>query len=448
MYKKTVISILILLTLIISSTVTIGLSTQSSNKKPEEIQTDFNLKLNSIEGIYGLVIPVNISQNHKIQTAISKLVNELLRKDIKLYWIASDLSILSQKFDNDSITQKREFETGSYLALTTENKEKYNISLTTSNYYKKRYNVTIFKILELPKILEVYKLNIPKIAFYNETNVGFASYSRNLYDAGFIYQKILSRTDILQNLTKENFNIIIWGGGNNNLTDAFKVHLSIKGFLTRNKIRHFIDNGGGYVGSCYGGFMAASNGYHPIGLPREFPYSGILNFFPLQLKLIDASVFKGFVGVGSLSVRITNPDNPITFGLPEIIENNNMVGGPIFIEKKASKSNTDVVAVVEDTNRDTWIWGAMMQNSIWWNSKIISYKTKMCIANRWMNYSIGKALWVTGEFGKGKVVAFGSHPEFLVSHDPYHPVGFPPRVIYNSVFYATSDGPSTINFLT
>ena len=372
----------------------------------------------------------------------------MLRKDVSVYWITSDLSILSKKLNNDSFSSKREFETGSYLVLMTGNKEKYNITLATSNYYKKRYEVKIFKIVELPKILRVYKLNIPKIAFYNETNVGFRSYSENLYNAGFIYQKILSRTDILQNLTKENFNIIIWGGGNNNLTDAFKVHCSIKGFLARNKIRRFIENGGGYVGSCYGGIMAASGGYHPIGLPREFPYSGILKFLPLQLKLIDASVFKGFVGIGSLSVRITNPDNPITFGLPEIIENNNMLGGPIFIERKTGKSNTDVVAVIEDTNRDTWIWGPMMQNSIWWNSKIISYKEKIRIANRWMNYSIGKALWVTGEFGKGKVVAFGSHPEYLSSYDPYHPVGFPPRVIYNSVFYVTSDGPSTINFVT
>ena len=54
--------------------------------------------------------------------------------------------------------------------------------------------------------------------------------------------------------------------------------------------------------------------------------------------------------------------------------------------------------------------------------------------NEWVDYGIGKPIWVTNNYGEGKVLVFGGHPEFYWAITP-------PRIVYNAIFYLCSDGP-------
>jgi hypothetical protein len=127
----------------------------------------------------------------------------------------------------------------------------------------------------------------------------------------------------------------------------------------------------------------------------------------------------------------------LSFGLSEIIHNNEYIGGPVFLDKTFGKSNTETLAVFESMNEDDWNWDAMMDLMFpLWNIYLESKKDR--IIKRWLKYSAGKSVWVTAKYGEGKVVAFSTHPEFLDNQSP-------PRIIYNAVFYATSIGPVWIN---
>lgn len=69
----------------------------------------------------------------------------------------------------------------------------------------------------------------------------------------------------------------------------------------------------------------------------------------------------------------------------------------------------------------------------------------MEIANEMIKKSKGEAIWVTGEFGRGKVTVFGDHPEFSSTSDYSMNYSAPPRIVYNTIFYLLSSGPHIIN---
>jgi PKD repeat protein len=118
----------------------------------------------------------------------------------------------------------------------------------------------------------------------------------------------------------------------------------------------------------------------------------------------------------------------------------------MFLEKRFGQSNTETLAVIQELGEE-WNWDFWMDNrSLWHDTDILTEEQKRDIMEKWVGYSKGKALWVTGKYGAGKVIAFGGHPE-ITSTWQEQEYGSPPRVVYNAIFYACSEGPYKINLV-
>jgi len=394
---------------------------------------------------YGYIINVSPDQSYSLQTNITRLINQLLHENISVYWITSNTEVSTSQLDLETESLKRSFNKGSYLITfgSTSSKNLRAISLV-HNYFL-NYDVESYRILDPLKSLDVIELVEPKIAHY-DGKATYTSYYYTLEAGGFLNQKKLTPEQVLDELTNENYNILIWGGGDPTAIVEIRQDLvSIRGVQVRKKIRTFIENGGGYTGSCYGGWRAASGFDRPLGLPLYLGTSQLLNLLPMQLNLLDVNVYRALPGSGDVDLKITNTDNPLTFGLPEIIHNHSYAGGPMFIDKRIFKSNTEVIGIIDSVGLDDWDWDAYMELCPWWSSPFVSNDTKMKIAKYWMEQNMGAAIWVTGKFGEGKVVAYGGHPEHASTSDWGMDDNELPRTVYNTIFYLCSKDSSQIS---
>jgi len=394
---------------------------------------------------YGFIINVTADQSYNMQTNICRLVNKLLHHNVSTYWISSDISILTQELNEETMVVERFFKKGSFV-VSFSSDSSVNTKATALVYMEGiGEKLEVYKIMQPLENLMVYGLVEPRIAHYNGENADSDNYYNILKIAGFENQKRLKPNEVISNLTTDNYDIIIWGGGKKDAYyDTFKDILTPTGFAVSKIIREFVTNGGGYIGSCYGGWRAASGYRRPLGVPLDIRYSSLLTLFPIQLKLINFDVYRALPGGGvNVTVKIVNHDNPIAFGLPEYIDKNWYFGGPIFLERNSKHSNSGTLAVIKDANLENWYFDSWMELSPWWNCKIISNETKYKIAENWIKKSIGTPIWVTGKFGDGKVVAFGTHPEITRGMDSDW--SCPPKIVYNTIWYTISNGPYSVN---
>ena len=84
----------------------------------------------------------------------------------------------------------------------------------------------------------------------------------------------------------------------------------------------------------------------------------------------------------------------------------------------------------------------------WWDgdSEYDKYTIPQSIRDIWTKYSLNKAMIVESTLGKGKVVSFGTHPEYGVSlGDSYQYWDESYRLMFNSIFYTTCEGPNKID---
>ena len=394
---------------------------------------------------YVYVINVYPDQLFSQQTNITILVNELLHENVPVYWITKDIEVTTSSLNSISTSIKRSFNKGSFL-ITFDSTPSTDIrAISIINNYFLNYDVEAYRLNDKLENLDVIELVEPKIAHY----AGKAVYTTHKYilaDGGFQNQKELTPEQVLDELTNEYYNVLIWGGGDSSaIVEIRQDIVSIRGLQVRKKIRSFVANGGGYTGSCYGGWRASSGIKRPLGIPQYLGTSQLLNLLPMQLDLLNVNVYRALPGSGDVDLKITNTDHPLTYGLPDIIHNHSYVGGPMFIEKKFFKSNVETIGIIEDVSLDDWDWDDYMTLCPWWSSTFVSEETKMKIARDWMDQDIGKPIWVTGKFGEGKVVAFGGHPEYASSGDWNMGYDEMPRTVYNSIFYACSKDKSQIS---
>jgi PKD repeat protein len=397
--------------------------------------------------VYGFIIEVTSDQTYSMQANITRLINNILHENYSVYWITEDYKIKTQRItlDNNEKSHSKNFKKGSFITPVSTNSldNKKIASLVYLDGIGSKVNA--YAIKESLKNIKVLKLNEPKILHYEAKGVDGYSYRRLLRQGGFYQQEILEADDLLINLTNNNYNLVTIGGGSGVIIDMYHDTLTSTGLKVTKKIREFVRNGGGYIGSCYGAHRAASGTKRPIGYPKIPEFNFYMNFLPIQMRIVDNPVYRALPGAGDITIKLENSNHPVTFGLPQIIRNHNYLAGPMFLEKTVGESNTVNIASIQEIERENWSWNSLMDYCFWWKSDLVPDEVKTSLAEKWIEKSIGKTIWVAGEFENGKLVAFGGHPEYTDVNDDHMRWGEPPRIVYNSVFYVTADKSSTVN---
>ena len=159
-------------------------------------------------------------------------------------------------------------------------------------------------------------------------------------------------------------------------------------------IREWVAAGGMYIGSCAGAYLPATV---PASFAAQHPAIGPLHLLDVPLANGADAGLGGLdsPGVGVLQAVVAAPTHWLTQGLPhrfEVVHYN----GPCF----TPLLHTDVTAV-------THVLGAGLAFTPWERSLPgdAAPLVETLIAD-------GAANVVTGPFGQGNVVLFGSHPEF------------------------------------
>jgi hypothetical protein len=194
-------------------------------------------------------------------------------------------------------------------------------------------------------------------------------------------------------------------------------------------LTQWVRDGGMYIGSCAGAYDCA---IASAAFTQSCPPKG-------ELQLVNARVWNGggdelggelegldSPGVGVLHLRATRPDHPVMFGMPEsfdVVHYN----GPVF----------DLLEAPE-------VEGASLAEGL---AAFDGPAERFTAAEHFMGVeeqrgatlldrasAAGKHSIVAGELGAGRVVAFGSHPEFgfNLAMDEW---GAPARMLVNAALW-------------
>jgi glutamine amidotransferase-like uncharacterized protein len=205
----------------------------------------------------------------------------------------------------------------------------------------------------------------------------------------------------------EAFDVFVLPGGSNR---AMLGQLEPLGSDGARAIVSFVEGGGMYVSSCAGSYCAANVG---PAFRAACPVKD-------DLDLLDAAVFNDdpaypfglrSPGVGVLRVRNVAPGHPVMRGLPDVFSIVHY-NGPLFVGAQA-------LAVVDGAEADFTA-----------GERFLDPDAPDDLLDRAV--AAGAASVVVGERGAGRVVLFGSHPEFGINPamDDQHPAS---QMLLNAV---------------
>lgn len=366
---------------------------------------------------YGFIVTLinhnNDYYRNEVNSKIRHLINDLLREKILIYWTAEDITINVKKILNGEISDQESelfFEKGSFIIpFPGEDEQDTKISAIIFDYNesseienKKLFKVPVFIIVNQMEV-NSYLLTEVKIAQY----VNFMIYMDILYlriaeDCGFFTYDYIADEAVDKNLRKSNYNVMFWAGGTPlpfipTVIDLLQEEL--KRNSTTSAIRRFVNNGGGYIGSCYGAYVAS---YCMLPLPAYYvkqAYNPELRTFGITaISDVITRMTRYTMKEVEATIRLINESHPVTYGLDPLVLCKFYFGGPKIV--KVGK-NSEVIGLYQD--------GALvLKNS---------------------------PTWVSSKFGKGRVVIFTTHPEiFVLDLDRNE---FKNDVISNALFYTT-----------
>ena len=385
------------------------------------------------EDCYGFIIPLSsyteILENPEIQYSAMNLVNDLLRIQAPVYWCSENITLLSKDLNETGEPAPQSYGVGTFIVPFTGDQLLdtkitviiYDYNLSHELQKKDQTTVKVHMLFQHLDICNTYELSEPKIAYFFGEGVSTRALNWYLFtmgNAGFLNSEFLDDTDVLTDLNNQDFNVFIWPGGS--IIDDFNSDISIViRLLRQHTIKQFVVNGGGFVGSCYGAFAAASGmRIFPFMLPTYyFPRLPKLGFLSIQDCLLAQAI------PSIVNISLNDVDTPILFGLNKTLYGSPIRGGPVYTWLG---KNTKSLATVQevDTSWLSYFLGG--------DNKILQRFLK-----RWIRFTEGKTIWTTTEYEKGKVVTFGDHPEL-------GDIALQ-RVIHNSMFYVSSTFSENIN---
>lgn len=384
----------------------------------------------SVELCYGFYIPLPsseiIAENPDVQLTLMNLINDLLRLQIPVYWLTDSINIKVQEINTFQPSTTIRGHVGSFLIPFT------NISTTDSLLIAVIYDynqthelhidtqpLTIFQLSESLILPHSYKLIEPRIAYYYGDGVYSNSlnwYVTTLYHSGFLSNTYLDDDEVITTLNPDEYNVFIWPGGE--IIEDIQSDIDVKTRIRKqNSIKEFVADGGGYIGSCYGAFAASSG-------TRFFPFP-LLSYYTSSAPSIGfLSIQDCFTALGiscSINITVSVDSHPVLFGVNGTLHDSQLRGGAVYTWLGP---HTKSLGVIEDVNSTIWThWFRDLFSS----NKSIAHR----VIDLWVRFTQGKTVWTTSEYGAGKVVTFGDHPE-IGSIDLK-------RVVHNAVFYVSSE---------
>lgn len=371
--------------------------------------------------IYGFILPTikfdNKSLENEIFCKIRHVVNDLLREDIPVHWTTTDTILKVSEIDNFDIIYELLFEKSSFVIPFTGNNTidtkiiaiicDYNQSSEIEEKNSLKIPVYLLREQNCIKSIKLYKVKIIELSEFFTCGGGW--YSSVASKCGFLDFVVIN--NIIKKFDYNNYNLLIWPGYDLYYPSDYSYLESILGVYSfRNRaIRNFVSNGGGFVGSCYGIWMAGrgvKNVFiNPIKAIKNSNYPSI-GFLSISDIIIDEKEAKCYLSGLDLQQQIIDTDNPVTYGLNSNLTGGFLLGGP---KMSYTGENIDIIAYFKN-------------NSYLNNTPSI----------------------VSNKFFDGKVVLFSPHPE--ISDQDISPKFWDgaiegannKKLITNAFFYATS----------
>jgi len=384
---------------------------------------------------YGFISPLFTCENETIENQINcrirNMVNDLLREQIPVYWTSTNITTVVREIDADIVVEKSmSYEKGSFIVPFTQNVTQDRKLLAIIYDYNQSseiednpVKIPVYELME-PLKTKTYALSDVKITqIWTSFSTGLKDYVAKAGKCGFLNFEFIKDRDIRFKLNNTAFNVIIWAGGapKNLISRFLKTAILDLMYKTSSIIRTFVADGGGYIGSCYGAYVASAGVLpFPMYLIRRAHNPNLRSIGVLAISDVLTRTILGTLGV--IEVNITDTDHPLSYGLDPVVLNLH-VGGPKFVY---IGKNSEVIARFQ--NVTSFING------------------KRCF------FVEDTPIWISSNFGKGKSILFSSHPETMDEddHTDYldimgEGIGSGKTTISNALFYTTFHGPSDMD---
>ena len=337
-----------------------------------------------------------------------RLVNFLLREGAELRWATESFRAIKA----DGAAQ--ELAAGSFLVTGMELGTELALQAA-----QQRYGVDLEPIASVAGFLG-HRLHAPRIALYGGGGAPF-NHARIFAELGFDIEFISPQEVRAGELAA--FDVFVIPGGGGQAMIGQLAPLGDEGCLA---IKRWVQEGGMYVGSCAGSFDAA------------IVADSFVQACPQQrhLQMVNAMVWNrsdtewmglASPGIGVIESRVLHPNHPVMFGLPERFPITHY-NGPLF--EPATDPLFDASAVQGLTAVDAA--AADFTPSELFLSCSESRDPAQTLLGR--AAAEGRFNIVSGYNGLGRVVLFGSHPEFgyNLAMDAWD---LPARMLANAAFW-------------
>lgn len=320
----------------------------------------------NIGSIKFLALP-QTREPEKMFTA-TNIVSQLLKRGFEVFRVL-------KSFNADTFN----FKPGSYIILANE------LEYKVFNILAEELGVQWNEISEIPSV-KALQLKSPRIAIYcdigGETWV-FVAIALNSVGLDFT---LLGAKQIERGFL-QGYDVLIFPGGDEVWT------MRTLGKNARNEVVQFVHNGGGYIGICAGGFLAQKSPY--AAYPSTKDFFGLAN---AKTPNTPPNVWN----IGPIIQRIIKPNHPVMFGYSGFNEAL-FYGGPTF----DVGGDVKVLATLHEIKPEGMVSSPEIYKKMKNNAEVI-----------------------TTNYGKGKVVLFGSHPELAPDNN---------GMLHNTIFYVTSE---------
>ena len=402
-------------------------------------------KTNNEYDLYGFIIPLPQGKDTTLETfkisKIGHLINDLLRVNIDVFQVKKDFKILCKSINSD-ICKELLFSKGAFFIFFSGEKFKDALLISIIYDYNQSHELNINNQIKneayiiMEKIdIECNKLIEPKIVqhFGKSVRYGWPTYLQIAESGGFYNYDFLLDNEAIQYLNNKNYNVFIWPYLPDPTTFSEQAN-TLLNINETNTIRKFVNNGGGFIGTCYGAFVASSGFIIPGAFNSlRLAYNpSILRISPgFSLSISDSLMTVKFRLPQKL-IQVTNkivkPEHQLFYNINGTIPD--FFKSPIFIW---TGKNTEILAVFDGFK--TFLGEPINDNYI---EKTLA----------------GRPSFINSKFGNGEVVIFSSHPDYVnnitllfskdIKWDGDRYYGR--RIIFNSFFYVTSMKNTTPNF--